>query len=207
MRCMPKSRPSAVAKLVAAVGGSAELVKGCSFDVLEAFSTDFTEVLYDEGRKKAWVMVLLDIESRWAGGFAVGDSRNRTLALEALGSLRDAMIPLGRNLSEAMIHHDKNSVYTSYLWLEKLLIEDGARVSYAEHGARDNPWIESFWGRFKTENAGLILEARTLREVRRVVAEKVDYYNYHRRHSALDYRRPYETILTATTGKDTHPKL
>lgn len=139
---------------------------------MEAFSTDFTEIFYDEGRKKAWVMVLLDIESRWAGGFSVGAARKLTLALEALDSLREAGTLLGRDLSEVIIHHDKDSVYTSYPWLEEVLIKDGARVSYVEHGAKDNPWIESFWGRFKAENAGLILEARTLEEVRRIVERK-----------------------------------
>ena len=74
-RCLPRSRPSAVAKLVAAAGRSSDLIKGRSFSVLEAFSTDFKEILYDHGRKKAHLMVLLDLKSRWAGGFAVGRAR------------------------------------------------------------------------------------------------------------------------------------
>lgn len=67
-RCLPKSRPSPVAKLVREAGPSADLLKGHSFGALEAFSTDFTELLYDGGRKKAWLMVLLDIASKWADG-------------------------------------------------------------------------------------------------------------------------------------------
>jgi putative transposase len=45
-RSLPRSKPSEVTKLVAAAGGSADLVKGRSFEVLEAFSTDFKELLY-----------------------------------------------------------------------------------------------------------------------------------------------------------------
>lgn len=47
------------------------------------------------------------------------------------------------------MHHDRDAVYTSYDWLQMLLIRDRARVSYAERGARDNPWIESMWGHFE----------------------------------------------------------
>jgi len=207
-RCLPRSKPSEVAKLVAAAGGSTDLVKGRSFEVLQAFSTDFKEILYDGGRKKAHLMVLLDLKSRWAGGFAVGRARNRSVALEALDNLRNTMAAMmGRRLSGVVIHHDKDSVYTSYLWLEELLLKERARVSYAQRGARDNPWIESFWGRFSTENAELILEAETLEEVRRIVAKQLEYYNCKRRHSALAYRRPYEVVLAATTGEDTPPEL
>ena len=203
-RYLPRSKPSTVAKLVAAAGGSADLLKGRSFGVLEAFSTDFKEIAYDGGRKKAWIMVLLDIEGRWAGGFSVGDSRNRALALGALSSLQEEMASLDEDLAGIVIHHDRDSVYTSYLWLEKLLLEERVRVSYAKRGARDNPWIESFWGRFETENGELILEAKTLEEVERIVAQQLDYYNRKRRHSALNYRRPYEVVLAARDGEDIH---
>ena len=40
-RCLPKSRPSPVAKLVRKAGSKADLVKGRSPKALEAFSTDY----------------------------------------------------------------------------------------------------------------------------------------------------------------------
>jgi putative transposase len=202
-RCLPRSKPSAVAKLVSEAGPSADLVKGRSFAALEVFSTDFTELAYDGGTKKAWLMVLLDIESKWAGGWSVGASRNRAMALAAVDGLRTEMAPLGHDtLSGVIVHHDKDSVYTSYSWVERLLLEEGARLSYAERGARDNPWIESFWGRFETENGELILEAETVEGVRQIVGEQLAYYNRKRRHSALDYRSPHEVLLEAITGED-----
>lgn len=202
-RCLPRSKPSAVAKLVGEAGSSANLVKGRRFGVLEAFSTDFTELLYDGGAKKAWLMALLDIESKWAGGWSLSPSRNRARALEAVDALREGMALLGRDtLSGVVVHHDKDSVYTSHAWLRRMLLEERARLSYAERGARDNPWIESFWGRFETENGALILEAETLEEVRKIVGEQLEYYNHRRRHSALDYRVPYEVLLEAIDGED-----
>ena len=47
------------------------------------------------------------------------------------------------------------------------------------------------------------LAAKTLEEMREIVAEQLDYYNRKRRHSALAYRRPYEVVSAATTGEDT----
>jgi putative transposase len=184
-------------------GASADLVKDRSFRALGSFSTDFSELTYDGGRKKAWVMVLLDIESKWAGGWSVGPSRNRHMAMEAVDSLREGMASVGRcGLSGVIVHHDRDSVYTSHAWLERLLLEERARLSYAQRGAKDNPWIESFWGRFETENGELILEAQTMEELRTVVGEQLDYYNRRRRHSALDYRVPYEIVSEAIAGED-----
>lgn len=192
-----------MSKLVAEAGPSADLVKDRRFGALQAFSTDFTELLYDGGSRKAWLMVMLDITSRWAGGWPLDPSRNRAMALEAVENLREGMAPLGHDtLSDVIVHHDKDSVYTSYRWLERLLLEERARLSYAERGARDNPWIESFWGRFETENGELLLEAETVEEAGKIVGEQLDYYNRKRRHSALDYRVPYEVLLEATDGED-----
>ena len=81
-------------------------------------------------------MVMLDIGSKWAGGWSVGPSRSRTMALRAVGSLREEMTMLGcGDLSGVIVHHDKDSVYTSYARLERLLLKERARLSYA-YGAR-----------------------------------------------------------------------
>ena len=59
------------------------------------------------------------------------------------------MASLGEGLDEKIIHHDLDSVYTSYRWLEAMLLDDEMRISYSENGAKGNPWIESLWGRTK----------------------------------------------------------
>ena len=70
----------------------------------------------------------------------------------------------------------------------------GAVVSYSERGAKDNPWIESFWGHFKGENASLLIEAATLDELEQVIDQQMIYYNRRRRHSSLDYLAPVEYL-------------
>ena len=161
-RCLPAPRPSAARRTLRQHAGKLDLVKkrlasGSSFDVLEAFSTDFTELNCRGG--KAHLMAMVCIESRYVAGWAVGRSANRELALKCWRRAKQRLAELGRTPIGLIVHHDQDSVYTSHDWLRALLVEDGAKVSYSENGAKDNPWIESLWGRFKTENESLIAEA------------------------------------------------
>ena len=72
--------------------------------------------------------------------------------------------------ADVLVHHDQDSVFTSYAWTAQLLTDDDVRISYALRGARDNPEIESFHGRFKGENHSLFLDAEDLSELQAVVA-------------------------------------
>lgn len=205
-RSLPAAGPSPVLKVLEEAGAAKDLVKGRRFTPLEGFSTDFTELSYAGGMRKAYLMVLLCIESRWAGGWAAGPARNRPLAMQALDKLKARLGRFGRNLAGVIVHHDRDSVYTSHAWLHRVLIEEGAHVSYAEHGAKDNPWIESFWGRFKTENVEVLLEAETPEEVTQIIDEQVLYYNGSRRHSALGYRRPNEVLPSIIKPEQGHSR-
>ena len=89
-----------------------------------------------------------------------------------------------------IVHQDRDPVFTSYDWTSQLLHKDGARVSYALGGAKDNPEMEAWNSRFKNENRSLFLEAEDPRELRAIVADRIDYYNGERRHSALGNQAP-----------------
>lgn len=93
-----------------------------------------------------------------------------------------------------IIHHDQDAVFTSYDWTGQLLLKDSVQVSYALGGAKDNPEMESFTGRFKEENHSLFLDAQSLAELAEVVDERMQYYNSQRRHSAIDYQSPLTYI-------------
>lgn len=206
-RHLPSPSVNSVLKLIRQVGDKANLVAGRTFDPLCAFCTDFTELIYDQGRKKAWLMALLDIPSRFVGGYALGATRNRSLAFECLDHLSENLTVMDRTLKEILIHHDRDSVYTSHDWLHRLLLKEGTRISFAMKGARDNPWIESFWGRFKVENESLIFQAQTLEELWDVVCGQMAYYNQDRRHSALSYQTPLEVLTTFLTGEKSRLSL
>ena len=102
---------------------------------MEAFSTDFTELVYGNGRK-AWLMAFVDVHSKLVAGWVVDSARNRELALSSLDGLVKSMKQLGITPVGRTVHHDKDSVYTSYAWLGKLLLDLGMLVSFSENGAR-----------------------------------------------------------------------
>ena len=186
-RTVARSRPSEVRRILEEAEGHLNLLGGRQPGPLEVLSTDFTELRYAGGTRKAWLMAMVDVDSAWAPGWAVGPSANRRLALRCWSEARDA---LGASTAELTVHSDQDSVYTSYAWLQTLLLEDGVRISYSENGARGNPWIESFWARFKQENASLITEAESLSDLREVVDRQMRYYNRERRHSGVGNRPP-----------------
>ena len=196
-RSLPASSVSSVKRLIHEAGSSVNLVRGRHFGVLAAFTTDFTELVYANGTHKALLISLLDLRSRWIGGWAVGANANHELALQAIDRLRAQLNELGRDLNGVIIHHDRDPVFTGHAWLKRLLLKEKACISYAERGARDNSWKESFWGRLKTENRALLREAETLSEVTAIVANRIAYYNQERRHSSLGQTPPWTFLCQA----------
>jgi len=61
----------------------------------------------------------------------------------------------------------------------------GMRVSFSERGARGNPWVESLWGRMKTEIGSRIHQACDLEALVSIPTEHFRYYNRSRRHSSI----------------------
>ncbi len=92
------------------------------------------------------------------------------------------------------MHHDQDSVYTGHMWTGQLLLKDKVRLSYALDGAKDNPEMESFNGRFKQEGNSLFLDAGDMEELKAVVSRQMEYYNTKRRHSSLGYVSPMTYI-------------
>lgn len=201
-RCLPAANPSGVQRLIRQAGSSVNLLRGRSLEVLTAFTTDFTELVYAGGARKAHLIALVDLESKWAGGWAVGVSADHVLALRALDELCDHLAGLGRRLQDVLIHHDQDPVFTGQAWLRRVLLQEGARVAYTEHGCRDNPWVESFWGRLKTEMDSAIRDADTLAELTDLVAQRMIYYNRRRRHSALGQVAPWTFLCRALGLRD-----
>lgn len=185
-RTVSPPRPSGVREILTRGVGQLNLVKGWTPEPLEMLCTDFTEVAYGGGSKKAYLMALLDPASAWVPGWAVGPSANRELALSCWSEARKHL----EDVAGMVVHSDQDSVYTSYEWLRTLIVEEGVVISFSENGAKDNPWIESFWSRFKGENHSLLWEAETLEKLIEIVNRQMTYYNTRRRHSRLAYQSP-----------------
>lgn len=183
--------PSPIQRAIAVAGERANLVASLTeIGLFEVVYTDFTELRYAGGGQKAYLMPLLEHACKLVLGWAVGPADNSDLALTAWNHAKRAFGTYRMAYRGLIVHHDQDGVYTGYAWTSRLLLRDGVRLSYALHGAKDNPEIEAFFSRFKTENHSLLLEAAGLAELCRVVDSRMCYYNTERRHSSLDYLSP-----------------
>lgn len=206
-RQVSRRNPSPVQGILGDAAGQLNLVAGLDPAPLEAFSTDFTELTYAGGNRKAYLMAVVDLESKYVPGWAVGPSANRKLAMRCWEQVRKRMASLDEGLDGKIIHHDLDSVYTSYRWLRATLLDDELRVSYSENGAKGNPWIESLWGRTKAEIGSRITEASSLPALQTVFDERFRYYNQERRHSSIGYIPPREHLGQTLDTLEPEPQI
>lgn len=194
-RSIKAPQPGGVSRVIKEAGGRANLVAGIDeIQLFQVLYTDFTELIYAGGRKKAILMPLLEHVSKITPGWALGRRRNTDLALEAWKKAKNWLNTHKVPIKEIIVHQDQDSVYTGYGWTGQVLIKDGARLSYALRGAKDNPEMESFNGRFKGENRSLFLDADNLEELKEIVNERMLYYIHERRHSAIGYLSPMKYL-------------
>ena len=157
----------------------------------EAWAGDVTFVATGEGW--LYLAILLDLFSRRVIGWALSDTNDRALALEALNqALRSRHPPRG------LVHHsDRGSPYASEDYRAAL---EGAGVvaSMSRTGdCWDNAVSESF---FATLRAELLDHERyeTRAAATAAIGDYIDgFYNPQRRHSRLDYVSPIEFELRA----------
>lgn len=192
LRGSRRPRPSGIRRAIEAAGSAIDRrPKGrARIGLFELLYTDFTELVYGAGRKKAYLVPMVDHRSKMAVGWAVGERPVTEVALQAWRLARRRLKGFGVSLSGVTVHRDQDPVFTGYRWTSELLLGDGVRLSYALNGAGDNPEMEAFNSRFKTENQALFTEARTLEELVEVVDQRFEYYNCERRHSAIGYAAP-----------------
>jgi len=190
-------KPSGIRQVITAAGDRINLVMGKeTIRPFEVAHADFTELVYANGRRKAKLIPIIDHTTKLVLGWAVGEHAVTQLALAAWKRASRSLQRHGVALEQVIAHHDQDPVFTGYAWTSRLLLEDHVRVSYALNGARDNPEMEAFNSRFKTENRSLFLDAQTLTQLVAVVGRRMNYYNHDRRHSSIGYQPPARYIAT-----------
>ncbi len=86
--------------------------------------------------------------------------------------------------------------FTSNEYIALLKSED-IKISMDSVGrATDNARIERFFRSIKQEKL-YIYEYNNVNELRLLVAEYIEFYNYKRIHQSLDYQTPYEFSMAA----------
>ena len=186
--CPPK--PSGIRQAIIAAGERANLVAQLEqIGLFQVAYTDFTELLFAGGSRKAYLLPIIGHRCKMAYGWAVGERANTALALKAWKRAKMTFRQHDIPYRGMIIHHDQDPVFTGYGWTGQLL-RDGVRLSYALQGARDNPEMEAFISRFKAEGNSLFLDAQNVAELSGVVDRQMVYYNTERRHSSLGYLSP-----------------
>lgn len=132
-----------------------------------------------------YLAMVLDVYSRKIVGWAMGNSLNTQLMLDALNMAITQRQPKG------VIHHsDRGCQYTSYAF-GKRCIEAGIRPSMGRVGdAYDNAMAESFFATLERE----VIDRQRFQsqiDARRAIFSWLEsWYNPYRRHSSLGYRSP-----------------
>jgi putative transposase len=186
-------RPSGIQQAIASAGRHANLI-GNKADI-EPFAVlyaDFTELRYAGGQQKGYLITLIDHVTKVVVGWAVGNRKTTEVALQAWERAKQTLATCAGSWQGIIVHHDEDPVFVGHQWTSRLLLDDGARVSYSLRGARGNPEMEAFFSRFKTENRSLTLDCQTLEELAGVIAGRIDYYNRDRRHSKIGYVAPLD---------------
>jgi putative transposase len=191
LRTTRAPKPSGIRQVIIAAGDRVNLLAQMEdIEPLEALHTDFTELRFAGGTQKAYLMPIIGHGSKLAFGWAVGESANRSLALQAWHRAKETMQELSIEPVGMVMHHDQDPVSTSYAWTGRLLLRDQLQVSYSLDGARGNTEMEAFISRFKNENRSLLLDAPTIEALVRIVNVRMHYYNEARRHSVLENQPP-----------------
>ena len=198
VRSTHRPKPSSIRQAIIKAGKLANLVAQLEeIGLFQVLYTDFTELRYADGRRKAFLIPIIGHACKLAYGWAIGENADTSLALQAWEQAKETCRQLDIVYAGMIVHHDRDPVFTSYAWTAQLLLEDAMRLSYALRGAKDNPEMEAFNSRFKAEGHSLFLEAQTLIDLIAVVDMRMEYYNTERRHSSIGYLPPMTFIRQA----------
>jgi transposase InsO family protein len=139
-------------------------------------------------REFIYLAVILDAYSRRGIGWALGESLQSSLAVEAL-----SMALLSRSVQPGLVHHSDRGVQYASREYTDLLKENGILISMSRRAnPYDNAKAESFIKTLKMEEVYLY-EYENLAEGRsRIGYFLEDVYNQKRLHSALGYVPPVE---------------
>jgi len=157
----------------------------------QAISADMTEIIYNHGRNKAYLSVHKDVFGQLVYGYALGKTMEAKLVI---ASFKQAIMTikklLGKIPKELLSHSDQGSQYTSYEYVETVL-KYGLTLSYSTPGTpTENPGQESFFGRFKDENKDLFLEMESFEKLKKLIDQRISYYNNKRLHTSLKLQSP-----------------
>lgn len=150
----------------------------------QVWCADITYVPMPRGR--AYLCAVMDWNTRCVLGWAVSNTMDTTLCLQALkrAKARAGCVP-------GIFNTDQGSQFTSEEWTSQLT-QWGVKISMDGRGRwMDNVFIERLWRSLKYEEIYL-REHATVRELEQGAAHWIEHYNTWRPHAALGNLTPAE---------------
>lgn len=153
----------------------------------QVWAVDITYIRLPTGM--VYLFALIDWHSRYIVGWTLA---NTMCAEHAVSTLRKAILKYG---APEIGNADQGSQFTGAEWISELELNN-IKISHDGVGRYlDNIRIERFWRTIKYEDINL-KQYQTIGELRKGIAEFIGYYNNHRHHQALQYKRPYDVYFS-----------
>lgn len=195
LRKVHSPQRSGIEQIIEELGPLANLIKTLAPQTIKPFQliyTDITEITCKAG--KLYLIPFLDHITKKIIGYEVSTSPDTESVLRAFNKALRFLKNKKITLSQVIIHQDQGSVFKAYKYVQEL-VKRGIALSYSRKARPgDNPEMESFFGRLKTEKKHLFVEAETLEELEKEINIAIEYYNAKRRHSKLGNKSPERFI-------------
>lgn len=206
-RKIVKKTMSGIESILMFLGSRVNAVKKLSDEESEKLGrvvyTDFTEILYNQGLNKIYLLPYLEYASRKIVGYEVARRPTTEAVLIALGRAVKTLKSWRVDLTKTYFHQDQGSVYKAYEYVGTIVRELKAQISFSRVGTpEDNPEMEAFFGRFKDEWKSVFYEAKTEEEIIRLISQAISYYNTKRIHSAHKDKSPDEFLKSRLPVKN-----
>lgn len=152
-------------------------------EVDEVWCADITYIPMEKGH--AYLVAIMDWHSRAVLSWEISNTMDTGFCVRAL---KAAMASTGRK--PAIFNTDQGSQFSSSEWTGELK-KNGIQISMDGKGRwMDNVFIERLWRSIKYEKLRL-WSYDTVGELRKLVADWMEFYNHERKHQALDYATPW----------------
>lgn len=164
--------------------------------------TDFTEIVYQQGKAKIYLIPYLEQATKVILAHAVGDGPTTVLALQALANAVKRLISWGVDVTETYVHQDQGSAFKAYEYVRRIVIYVKAHISYSRVGTPgDNPEMESFFGRLKDDWKDAFFQAESREEIICLIDKAIMYYNAQRIHSNHKDKSPLQFLKELLKSK------
>ena len=149
----------------------------------KVWSADITYIKINGGI--VYMAAIIDWYSKAVLSWRISNTMDTDFVMDVLNeALRNYPKP-------EIFNTDQGSQYTSYIHTQTLK-DNGITISMDSKGrATDNIAIERFWRSAKCERIYLN-EYNSINDLKQDIKSYIEFYNYHRFHQTLDYKRPME---------------